>query len=316
MATPPTSEFKTFEEVKQAYADQLAFVIDGLVKRADSRDKLLTETYPIPLLSATIEGCVESGKDITSGGARYNHGSIGAQGLATVANSLAAIKWAVFGKELLTMEELIEHVRNNFEGAEDIRRELLAAPKYGNDDPYADEIATWVADVVSQTVTDQKFWAGGRYRTCMISSLTQTLEGAGCGATPDGRLAGAAVANGLSPTNGTDVNGMTAALRSAASVSGASLSDGSAFNLLLNPSAIKSDEQLDKFASIIEAYFALGGRQVQFNPMSKDVLLDAQDHPENYPELVVKVSGFSERFIDIPKELQDDIIARTEHTGI
>ena len=148
----------------------------------------------------------------------------------------------------------------------------------------------------------------------MISSLTQTVEGAGCGATPDGRPARAAVSNGMSPSNACDVNGVTAALRSAASISGAPFSDGTAFNLTLNPSVIKTDEGLDKFASLIEAYFALGGRQVQFNPMSKEMLLDAQVHPENYTELVVKVSGFSERFIDIPKSLQDDIIARTEHT--
>lgn len=314
MATPPASGFKTFEDVKKAYADQLAFVINTVVKRGHSRDRVVAELYPIPLLSSTIEGCVESGKDITWGGARYNHGAIGCQALATIADSLIAIKWAVFDKKLLTMEELIKHVRNNFEGAEDVRRKLLNAPKYGNDNPYADEVAKWVADTISGTVTKQKFWAGGRYRTCLISSLTQTVEGAGCGATPDGRPARAAVSNGMSPSNAMDVNGVTAALRSAASVSGAPFSDGTSFNITLNPSVIRTEEGLDKFASLIEAYFALGGRHVQFNPMSKEMLLDAQVHPENYTELVVKVSGFSERFIDIPKSLQDDIIARTEHT--
>lgn len=313
LATPPASEFKTFEDVKKAYADQLAYIIDITVKRGRSRDRVVAETYPIPILSSTIEGCVESGKDITRGGARYNHGSIGCQALATVADSLTAIKWAVFDKKLVTMEELLEHMSNNFEGAESLRRKLLSAPKYGNDNPYADEIAAWVVDLVSSTITNQKFWQGGRYRTCMISSLTQTAEGASCGATPDGRLAGTPVSNGLSPTNCADKNGATAALRSSALMPTVGLSDGTAFNINFNPSIIKTEEGLEKFASLIEGYFALGGRHVQFNPMSKATLLDAQTHPENYTDLTVKVSGFSMRFIDIPKSLQDDIIARMEY---
>jgi pyruvate-formate lyase len=314
LATPPASQFKTFEDVKKAFADQLEYFVSNCVRRADVRDEVVAEVRPVPLLSATIEGCVESGEDVTRGGARYNHGSIGGQALGTLADSLTAIKWAVFDKKFITMEELVKHLRNNFKGAEDVRQKLLHAPKYGNDNPYADETAAWVADLYSQTVTSKKFWVGGRYRTCMISSLSQTAEGAGCGATPDGRLAGAAVSNGLSVSNGRDVSGMTAALRSAASVSGAPFSDGSAFNIVFNPSIIASEEGLNKFASMIEGYFTLGGRMVQFNPMSRETLLDAQAHPENYSDLNVKVSGFSMRFIDLPKGIQDDIIARTEYT--
>jgi len=314
LPTPPASELKTFEDVKKAFADQFAHAVEMTVRRGNSRDRVVAELYPVPLLSATIEGCVESGEDITRGGARYNHGSIGGQALGTLADSLAAIKWAVFDKKLVTMEELVKHLRNNFEGAEDLRRKLLNAPKYGNDNPYVDEIAVWVADLYNSTVTQHAFTAGGRYRTCMISSLSQTAEGALCGATPDGRLAKMPVSNGMSPSNGTDVSGMTAALCSAARACSVPISDGTAFNITFNPSIISTDEGLDKFVSMIEAYFALGGRQVQFNPLSKAMLLDAQAHPENYPELAVKVSGFSMRFVDLPKGIQDDIIARTEYT--
>ena len=137
-----------------------------------------------------------------------------------------------------------------------------------------------------------------------------------CGATPDGRLAKAAVSNGMSPSNGTERNGMTAALRSGATASIARISDGTSFNIILNPSTIKTDEGLEKLASTIEAYFALGGRQVQFNPVSRATLVDAQEHPGDYPELMVKVSGFSFRFIDLPKSLQDDIVARTEFSSL
>lgn len=310
--TPPAESFKTFEDVKKAYADQLAYTIDLIVKRSRIRDEVIAENFPTPLLSSTIEGCVESGEDKTRGGARYNHGTIGNQALATVSNSLAAVKWAVFDKKILTLAEMIRHLKNNFEGAEDVRRQLLNAPKYGNDDPYVDEIALWVAELYNREVKKHKFFLGGVYRSCLISALSQDLEGTLCGATPDGRLAGVVVSNGLSPANGTERKGMTAALRSGASVSCVPISDGTSFNVTMNPGFIKSDENLDKFVSAIEAYFTVGGRNIQVNPVSKATLVDAQAHPENYPELNIKVSGFSMRFIDIHKALQDDIIARTE----
>jgi formate C-acetyltransferase len=238
---------------------------------------------------------------------------VSAQSLATIANSLAAIKWAVFDKKLLTMEELVKHLRNNFEGAEEIRQMLLRAPKYGNDDPYVDEIAQWVAEVLSEEARKRKFWMGGVHRACLISvSGSHIHEGAIIGATPDGRLAHAPVSNGIAPATGTERNGLTAVLRSAAAVCKVPMSDGTSLTLNLNPSTIKDDEGLEKFASMIEAFFAEGGRQVQFNPISKETLLDAQKHPENYPDLVVKVTGYSWRFVDLSKPLQDDIIARLE----
>ncbi|MEM4091096.1 MAG: pyruvate formate lyase family protein [Thermoplasmatales archaeon] len=311
--TPPASTFKTFEDVKKAFQEQLSYAIDLCVHKAYIKDQVKAENYPVPLLSATLEGCVESGKDMTWGGARINHGNVSAQSIATIANSLAAIKWVVFDKKLLTMEELVEHMRNNFEGAEEIRQILLRAPKYGNDDPYVDEIAEWVADVLSQETRKRKFWMGGVHRANLISvSGSQFYEGAIIGATPDGRLAHTPVSNGIAPTIGTERNGLTSVLRSAASACRPPLSDGTSLTLNLNPTAIKDDEGLEKFASMIEAYFALGGRQVQFNPISKEILLDAQKHPENYPDLVVKVTGYSWRFVDLAKPLQDDIIARME----
>jgi formate C-acetyltransferase len=312
--TPPASTFKTFEDVKKAFEEQISYAVELCVRKSYLKDQVFAEHFPVPLLSATIEGCVESGKDITWGGARYNHGCVSAQSVATMANSLAAIKWAVFDKKLLTMEELVKHMRNNFRGAEEIRQLLLLkAPKYGNDDPYVDEIARWVAEVYDRETRNRKFWMGGVHRSCLISvSGTQMLEGAIIGATPDGRLATMPVSNGIAPANGTERNGLTAVLGSAAVVSAAPISDGTSLTLNLNPMTIKTDEGLEKFASVIEAYLAMGGRQVQFNPMSKETLLDAQKHPENYPDLLVKVSGYSWRFVDLSKPLQDDIIARCE----
>jgi len=312
--TPSASTFKTFEDVKEAFLGQLSYVVDAAVRHGDIKDEIIAKFFPNPLLSSTIEGCLESGYDIAQGGARYSHVSLGAQGLATVVNSLSAIRWAVFEEKLLTLEELVNHLRNNFAGAENIRQLLLRkAPKYGNDDPKTDELAEWVTAVLEHEARSHisRVLRGG-YRPLLISSGTHVTEGLVCGASADGRLAMKPVSNGISPTNGTESNGSTAVLHSVAKACKACLSSGTTLNMNLAPGLIKTDEGLDKLVSMIEAYFVLGGRHIQFNPVDVETLKDAQKHPENYPDLIVKVSGYSFRFIDLSKPLQDDIIARTE----
>ncbi len=317
-STPDPRTFTTFEDIKEAFAGQLSYLIDTAVREAELKDQLIAEYFPSPLLSSTIEGCLESGRDISQVGSRYNHSHVGAQGLATVVNSLSAIRWAVFEEKLLTMEEMVNHLRNNFAGAENIRQTLLRkAPKYGNDDPRADELAEWVTQFHAREVRRHKSGVmGGYYRPLMISAGTQDTEGFLCGASPDGRLAKAAVANGMSPANGTELNGATAALHSVARACKACFSCGTTLNMNLSPGLIKTDEGLDKFASMLEAYFVLGGRQIQINPVDVNTLKDAQIHPENYADLTVKVSGYSFRFVDLSKSLQDDIIARTQFSEV
>ncbi len=312
--TPAPSEFKSFDDVKKAMADQLVHAINVMVELSDIKDQVFAEHFPAPLLSATIEGCVESGMDVTRGGARYNHSTVSAQGLATTANSLAAIAWAVFDQKLVTMEELINHLRQNFAGAEELRQQLLRkAPKYGSGNSKADDIALWVMNLLNDESRKHKRpMDGGTYRPLMISAGTQVMGGRILGATPDGRKASEAVSNGISPANGTETQGMTVALRSVAKVSEPRFSGGTALNMTINPATLKTQEGLQKFAAMVEAYFELGGRQVQFNPVSRDVLLDAQKKREQYPDLMVRVSGYSYRFIDLSRGLQDDIIARTE----
>lgn len=313
VATPPPSQLHTFEDVKKAFVEQMQFLVDIGVRRAEAKDRAFAEAFPTPLLSSTIEGCLESGHDITRGGARYTHSSVNAQGLATVANSLAAVRWAVFEQKMLGLEELVGHLRDNFQQAENLRQQLCRkAPKYGNDDPAADEIAAWVSDTFCEEVRKHKHAQGGTYRASIISAGSQDKEGMARAATPDGRLAGTPVSNGMSAANGTERNGATAALRSAAAIATSTASDGTAFNMNLHPGMIRTDEGVEKLASLVEGYFRLGGRHVQFNPMGVDTLKDAQAHPEEYPDLMVKVSGYSFLFVDLSKSLQDDIIARTE----
>jgi len=239
---------------------------------------------------------------------------MGSQGLGTVTDSLAAIRWAVFEKKLVTMEELVNHMNKNFKGAEELREKLRnKAPKYGNGDERTDDLALWVANTLCDITRKYKARGGdGIYHNCLVSAGTQIMEGKTLGATADGRLKGEPVANGISPVNGTEKNGLTMTLRSAAyATAEPHLTNGASFNVRLNPSILQSDEGLEQMTSIVEAYLKLGGRELQINPISSEILRDAQAHPEKYPDLSVKVTGYSARFIDLTKELQDDIIART-----
>ncbi len=311
--TPSVSTFKTFEDVKKAFVDQLKFAIDLCVRKAEIKDKTFAKYLPSPLLSSSIEGCLESGMDATRNGAKYNNNPMGSQGLGTVVDSLAAIRWAVFEEKLLTMEELVNHMNNNFKGAEELREKLRnKAPKYGNGDERTDELGRWVATTLCDITRNYKARDGdGIYHNCLVSSGTQVIEGKSLGATADGRLKGEPVANGISPSNGTEKNGLTMTLKSVAyATADPHLTNGASFNIRLNPSILQTDEGLDQFTSIVETYLDLGGRELQINPISSETLRDAQAHPENYPDLSVKVTGYSARFIDLTKELQDDIIAR------
>jgi formate C-acetyltransferase len=313
VATPDPRGFHCFEDVKDSFAGQLAFNVERLVEAVELLDRAYAESFPSPLLSATLEGCLESGTDLTRGGAEYDYGSITGRGLGTVVNSLAAIRWAVFEQGLLTMDELLSAVRTNFRGAEKTRQMLLRrAPKYGNDDGAADELAAWVTRVFCEEVRKYGCGRGGFYRPGMFSYGVHVVDGLYLGATPDGRLAGEPVSNGISPVNGTERNGPTAVLRSAVAAGSHLMSNGSSLNMRLSPGLFDSGEKAGKLASLVRGYFALGGRHVQFNVVDTATLEDAQAHPEKYPDLVVRVSGYCAYFTDLGRSIQDDIIARTE----
>jgi len=310
--TPDAAGFESFEELRRAFAEQLSWNVDKLVRAVELLDRACMEEFPSPLLSSALEGCLESGMDMTRGGAVYDYGSITARGLGTVANSLAAVRWAVFETGLIGMRELMKLLRNNFRKGESIRREILSrAPKYGNDDDAADELAEWVAKVFADEVRKHACARGRFYRPGIFSYGVHVLDGLYLGATPDGRLAGDPVSNGISPVNGTERSGPTAVLHSASRAASAPLSDGTALNMRLSPQLIDSRENMEKLASLVKGYFAIGGRHVQFNVVDTETLLDAQAHPERYPDLVVRVSGYCAYFTDLGRPVQDDIIART-----
>jgi formate C-acetyltransferase len=313
---PPTGDprdFETFGELMEAFKRQVSFQIDTVVKAVDIKDRVYMEGFPNPYVSATLEGCVENARDMTSGGASYNFGSISGRGLGTAADSLAAIKKLVYETGTVKMGDLLDALGDRFEGYEDLRSVLAnKAPKYGRDDDEADAIAKEMAEFFCAEVSRRKTVRGGPYRPSFFSYGMHVAEGLFLGATPDGRMAGQPVSNSFSPSNGSEINGPTAALRSIAKIDHTLISNGCAVNMRFLPSLLEGEENLEKMIALVKGYFALGGMELQPNVVSTETLRDAQLHPEQYRDLAVRVSGYSALFTDLGKPLQDEIISRTE----
>ena len=307
-------EFNSFEQVMQAYKQQLRATIKHVTEITSACDALRGKYVPCPFLSTVVDGCVEKGRDIRDGGAIYNFTTFNGVGIATAADSLAAIKKVVFEDKRLTMAELLAALRTNFEGKEDIRQVLLTrAPKFGNDDDYVDSIAReifrfWCGEV-SQYVTP----TGKRFRAGYLSWNHFIHDGAFTAATPNGRRAGEPLSNGASPSQGCDVKGPTAALKSVARLGFDLLPSGASHVMTINPTTLLTDEQLDKFAALLRTYDELGGTSLQFNVIDAETLQDAQRNPESYRNLLVRVTGYNAYFVGLSRALQDEIIARVEH---
>ena len=261
---------------------------------------------------------IEMGKDMARGGGPTKDicDQDQGHGVANVANALAAIKRLVFDDQKLNLQELKEPLLKNFEGkrGEEIRRLLLKAPKYGNDDDYVDLLAAKVAKHFNEEVKKcGTTWRGGTYGVSFQSLTANVPEGEATGATPDGRKRGEALADNISPVAGTDVNGVTAMLRSVAKMDHSLYRYGSILNVRFHPTALRG-EGINKLAALIITYLVdYKGWQIQFNTISSDTLRDAQQHPEKYKDLVVKVAGYCAQFITLDKRLQEQLIMRTEN---
>jgi len=290
----------------------VAFLVETIVRATNLKDQAYIEGFPNPYVSATISGCVENARDMTAGGARYNFGSVSARGLGTVVDSLAAIKHHVYDHKLVSMDRLLRALEKNFRGEDKLRAQLASkAPRYGCDNDEVDAIAAEVAEFFCREVAGRKTIRGGPYRPGFFSYGMHILEGLFLGATPNGRRAGEPVSNSFSPANGSERQGPTAVLRSAAKINQSLISNGCALNIKFLPSMFAGEERLEKMVSLVKSYFSLGGMEVQFNAVSNRTLIEAQKNPEKYRDLVVRVSGYSAYFADLGKPLQDEIIQRT-----
>lgn len=308
-------KFKTFEQVMDAFKKQLQKSVDLISELVEIKDEVYYKWFPNPYISATLKGCVENATDMTGGGARYNFNSISGRGISTTVDSLAALKKVVFEEKIATMSELIDALENNFRGKKGERlRQILInrSPKYGNDDDYVDVIARDIAKTFCNMVMSKKAWRGGPYRASFFSYGMHVLDGNLLGATPNGRKAGEPTSNSLSPSNGVEKYGPTAILKSCAKIDHTKIANGCSLNIKMLPALLRDKERRQKLASLIKAYFKLGGSQVQFNVVDSKILRDAQKHPEKYRDLVIRVSGYCAYFTDLGKPIQDDIIARAE----
>ncbi|HPO12901.1 MAG TPA: pyruvate formate lyase family protein [Candidatus Hydrogenedentes bacterium] len=309
--------FQDFNEFLTAYKRQVEFMVHTVAKAVNLKDQAYREGFPCPFISATLSGCVEHARDMTAGGSQYNYGSISARGFGTAVNCLAAIKHFVYDQRTITMQQLLRALEVNFKGEETLRLRLAnGGPKYGCGDDAVDNIAREVCGFFCREVAAQQTLRGGPFRPGFFSYGMHVLEGLFLGATPDGRRAGEPVSNSFSPANNSEKRGPTAAMQSVAKTDHTLISNGCALNMKMMPKLFKEEDSLNRVIALVKGFFALGGMEVQFNVVSNDTLRDAQQHPDQYRDLVVRVSGYSALFTDLGKALQDEIIQRSEFENL
>ncbi len=310
--TGDISTLKTYEDLLDAFKKQLKYFIDIKVNGNRVIERLYATLMPAPFLSVVTDDCIGKGKDYNAGGARYNTSYIQGVGIGTITDSLSAIKYQVFDEKNITMEELMEALRSNFEGHEDIYNLVKnKTPKYGNDDDYADEIMKEVFDAYYNEVNGRPNGRGGCYRIDMLPTTCHVYFGSVINATPDGRKAHIPVSEGISPSKGADVNGPTGVIKSAAKMDHLR-TGGTLLNQKFVPSVVQGEEGIDNMANLVRAYFTMDGHHIQFNIVSKETLLKAQQNPDEYKDLIVRVAGYSDYFNNLDKVLQNEIIERTE----
>lgn len=307
-------DFKSYDELYEAYKKQVEHLIDIKIEGSNIIEKIYAEYMPAPFLSIITNDCISRGKDYNAGGARYNTNYIQGVGIGTITDSLAAIKYNVFDEKKFTMEELIEALEHNFEGYDMIANLVRnKTPKYGNDDDYADNIMKDVFNFYQKTVTGRPNMKGGTYRVNMLPTTCHVYFGEVMNASPNGRLAQKPVSEGISPEKGADVNGPTAVIKSCSKMDHLR-TGGTLLNQKFTPSVVKGEEELDNMANLVRAYFNMDGHHIQFNVIDRETLIRAQQNPDEYKDLIVRVAGYSDHFRNLSKALQDEIIERTEQS--
>jgi formate C-acetyltransferase len=308
-----TAQFSSYEELFEAFKKQAKHFVDIKVRGNNIIERLYAEYLPTPFLSMLISDCIAKGKDYHDGGARYNTSYIQGVGLGTITDILSSIKYNVFDKKHVSMEELLEALRRNFEGHEPLRQRFLnKTPKYGNDDDYADNIMRSVFETYYSAVSGRPNTKGGFYQINLLPTTVHIYFGRMTTATADGRKASEPLSEGISPVQGADRKGPTAVIKSASKMDHIR-TGGTLLNQKFTPNLLADEDGIDKLAHLIRSYFRLDGHHIQLNVVSAEMLRDAQKQPEKYRDLIVRVAGYSDYFVDITPDLQNEIIKRTEH---
>lgn len=317
LETGDPRNFKTYKEFEEAAEKQLAYMIKAACQSCQVCERAHRLRMPKPVRSILCEGCIETGKDVVNGGALYTFGpGIESTGIADLADSMAAIKKLVYEDKKLTMDELIKAVEADFEGYEDIRQMLINdAPKYGNDLEYVDSIAQHFVDISCDDCEQYTGLNGSKFMNGNVPAISNIPHGAATWALPSGRKATLPLADGISPFPGYDHKGPSAVVKSITSLDHVKNGVGTLLNIKLSPSLIASEGDKKNLIALLRAEGELGGYHVQFNVVSTEKLRDAQEHPENYGDLLVRIAGYSAYFIELRREAQESIIARTENKG-
>lgn len=317
--------FTSFEQLYEAWHRQMEYFVNLKLSVNNYIERMFSLYAPATFLSIFIDDCIAKGKDYYSGGARYNTTYIQCTGLGTITDCFTALKKHVFEDRRYTMDKILEAMRNNWgeDTADNIQMDCRImrqyirnhTPFFGNDDTYADTIAVRVYEDLVKAIDGRPNTRGGHTRLNMLSTTCHNYFGSVCGATPDGRLAHFAISDGTSPAHGSDSHGPTAVIKSLGKLD-QTLSGGTLLNVRFVPTLLRREEDLKKFASLVRTYFKFGGHHIQFNIVDTQTLLDAQKHPENYRDLLVRVAGYSDYFNDMTEQLQNEIIARTENDDL
>ena len=305
--------FADLAEVLAAFTAQVEHFVDMKVRYDNTVREIYARHCPVPFTSAVIDDCVATATDWHAGGSRYKIATMSGVAVGTVTDALSAIRTHVFEDRRFGMAELIEALDRNWEGREVMRQTLInKTPHYGNDDDRADELAVLVQDIFCTAVERHTDCQGAKYWVDLLPTTSHIALGEVTGATPDGRKAGGWLSEGVSPVQGHDRKGPTAATRSVAKLDHAR-TNGTLLNVKINPQTVKNDRDLHKLAALIRTYFSQGGHHMQFNVVDRDLLLEAMDQPERHRNLLIRVAGYSDYFTLLSREIQLEILSRAEH---
>ena len=314
LKTGTDTDYRTYEELFAAYKAQVQHFMRIKLTGNNIIERIFMKYMPVPFLSVLIEDCIRNGKDYMCGGARYNSSYVQGVGLGSITDMLTALRYHVYDKKTIAMETMEKALANDFKGFEELQYQLVYhTPKYGNDDDYADEQEVQVFDMYYDVLSGHKSPRGADYRVNMLPTTCHVYFGKVTGATPDGRNAWKVLSEGISPVQGADTNGPTAVIRSAAKIDHIK-TGGTLLNQKFTPSLLSTEEGCNNLVHLIRAYFRMDGHHIQFNVVDADTLREAQKHPEDYRDLIVRVAGYSDYFNDLGEDLQNEIICRTEQT--
>ena len=312
LKTGDPAKFKSFNELLNAFQKQLNHFIDIKISGNRIIEQLWATILPSPFMSLLIDDCIKKGIDYNAGGARYNSSYIQGVGMGSITDSLSAIKHVVYDDKILSMKDFIKAIDNNFIGYDDLHDTLLnGVPKYGNDDDYTDDILQQVFEMYFEAIDGRPNTKGGEYRVNLLPTTCHVYFGNVIGALPDGRKAGVPLSEGISPVQGADRHGPTAVLKSAAKIDHLR-TGGTLLNQKFTPQVLKSEASLKKLGHLVRSYFKMNGHHIQFNVVTAITLRKAQKNPEKYKNLIVRVAGYSDYFVDLGTDLQNEIIERSE----